>query len=112
MPSRTQFLGMILLGVGLVVGLSYLVTVVYPPLPVSQVELTVNILGQGITSPAEGLWKENSDSNVSVLATPTSGWGFSNWELNGSNSTTNPITFTVNANTTLTAVFKANPKPS
>ena len=45
-----------------------------------------------------------SGTQVSVTATPSSGYSFSGWS-NG--STTNPLTVTVNSNTTITANFQA-----
>jgi len=43
-------------------------------------------------------------ARVTVTATPTSGYAFSNWR-GASNSTSNPITITINDDETLTAVF-------
>ena len=44
-----------------------------------------------------------SGTQVSLTATPTSGYSFSGWS-NG--STTNPLTVTLNSNTTITANFQ------
>jgi len=43
-------------------------------------------------------------ARVTVTATPASGYAFSNWS-GASNSTSNPITITINSDETLTAVF-------
>jgi len=43
-------------------------------------------------------------ARVTVTATPASGYAFSNWR-GASNSTSNPITITINEDETLTAVF-------
>jgi len=44
-------------------------------------------------------------ARVTVTATPASGYVFSNWS-GASNSTSNPVTITINNNETLTAVFR------
>jgi hypothetical protein len=49
-----------------------------------------------------------SGTQVSLTATPTSGYSFSGWS-NG--STANPLTVTLNSNTTITANFELIPDP-
>ena len=48
-----------------------------------------------------------SGTQVSLTATPTSGYSFSGWS-NG--STANPLTVTLNSNTSITANFPGNSK--
>ena len=67
---------------------------------VKQYTLTASA-GDGGTVSGEGTFA--SGTQVSVTATPSSGYSFSGWS-NG--STTNPLTVTLNSNTTITANFQ------
>jgi hypothetical protein len=53
-------------------------------------------------NPAQAAYDRGA--RVTVTATPASGYAFSNWR-GASNSTSNPVTITINDNETLTAVF-------
>jgi len=70
--------------------------------------LTVSVSpsGAGTISPAPGDYWYDSGSSVSVSATANAGYAFSHWLLDGSNAgSSNPISVTMDAPHTLTAVF-------
>ena len=69
---------------------------------VKQYTLSVTAGQGGSVSTTGGTFSQGTE--VSITATPSSGYSFSQWS-NG--STTNPLTLTVNSNTNLTASFVA-----
>ncbi|MEM1839451.1 MAG: zinc dependent phospholipase C family protein, partial [Candidatus Bathyarchaeia archaeon] len=74
----------------------------------TQYKLTVSVSpsGAGTTSPAPGDYWYDAGSSVSVSATANAGYAFSHWLLDGSNAgSSNPISVTMSAPHTLTAVF-------
>lgn len=65
--------------------------------------LTVNTNGNGSVTPSGGTYTEGTD--VTLTATPASGWAFSSWS--GGASGSNPsVTITMNSNVTVTANFE------
>jgi uncharacterized repeat protein (TIGR02543 family) len=64
--------------------------------------LTTNVVGSGTITPASGTYP--TGTNVTLTATPAPGWTFTGWSGH-TTSTTNPLTITITANTTLTATF-------
>jgi hypothetical protein len=46
-----------------------------------------------------------SGTQVELTATPSTGFNFSNWQIDGANSSDNPITITMNSNKTVYAWF-------
>jgi uncharacterized repeat protein (TIGR02543 family) len=71
-----------------------------------QYMLTISVTGSGSTNPTIGSSSYASGSIVQVAATPSSGWQFSHWHLDGVDSgTTSPTTVTMNSAHTLEAVF-------
>lgn len=74
--------------------------------PVGSARVFVTALGQGGTVSGGGTFQIGSQ--VTVVATPASGWTFRNWLYNGTNliaSTSASYTFTLNEQTDLIAVF-------
>jgi hypothetical protein len=70
-----------------------------------QYALIVSVSGDGSTN-ATGTFMHDAFSNVTVLATPSSGWVFDHWTLNSSNAgSINPYTINMTADFDLTAVF-------
>jgi len=68
--------------------------------------LTISVTGSGSTNPAAGSSNYASGSIIQVAATPSSGWQFSHWHLDGVDSgSTSPATVTMNSAHTLEAVF-------
>ena len=80
------------------------------PTPALNYTLTVNLQGQGTVSlnPSGGSYA--SGTQVTLTATPTSGWQFSGWsgDLSGSQ---NPATVTINSNKSITATFTQQQGP-
>jgi len=73
-----------------------------PPIQITkQYTLTVSAGDGGSVSTAGGTFSQGTQ--VSITATPNSGYSFSGWS-NG--STANPLTVTLNSNTTITANFQ------
>ena len=71
-----------------------------------QSNLTVNVTGQGMVSKNPDQTTYSDGSNVTLTATPASGYTFSGWS--GSiTGTTNPVTITMNGDKTVTATFTA-----
>ncbi len=77
-----------------------------PPLP--KYILTITATAGGTTNPAPGNYTHSKGQNIPVNATPSAGYLFDHWELDGVNiGTTIPMKVTMNANHTLHAVFTA-----
>ncbi len=74
---------------------------------VVQSTLTINITGQGMVSKNPDQTTYSDGSNVTLTATPASGYTFSGWsgDISG---TTNPATITMNNNKNVTAIFTAS----
>jgi uncharacterized repeat protein (TIGR02543 family) len=66
--------------------------------------LTLAASGNGSTSPAAGTTSYTSGTQVTVTATPASGYVFTGWS-GAASGTGNPVTITVDGNKTLTASF-------
>ncbi len=72
--------------------------------------LSTVVSGSGNISPDPGGHQYAAGTAVSVSAAPASGWTFSYWLLNGVNvGSTSTYTVSMNADNTLTAVFKQQP---
>jgi uncharacterized repeat protein (TIGR02543 family) len=82
----------------------YCIYATYTPSAPPQYTVTVNTSGNGSVTlnPPGGVY--SAGTNVTLTATPDSGWQFSGWggDISG---TTNPATITVNSNMTITANF-------
>jgi hypothetical protein len=90
---------------------NYNLTAVFTELPPVEYTLHVQVSGQGTTN-ATGDVAYVVATTVNVLASPDSGWNFTNWLLNGTNAgSTNPYTITMNNNYNLTAVFTQTSQP-
>jgi len=75
-----------------------------PPPPVFT--LTIVVSAGGSTNPAAGAYSYAQGSNVSVQATPYSGYQFDHWELDTVNvGSANSYSVTMNSNCTLNALF-------
>ncbi len=75
------------------------ITATFTPI---QVNLTVNVTGQGSVDPNSGLY--DAGSAVTLTPTPEAGWQFDHWEgdLTGNDD---PAVITMNNHMTITAVF-------
>jgi hypothetical protein len=82
--------------------------------PPSPFILTVTTGSGGTTNPSAGSYSEASGSTVTVTASPSPGYIFGNFTLDGIVSTANPITVTMNSNHALSAFFapSSSPPPS
>jgi parallel beta-helix repeat protein len=74
--------------------------------PVGLYVLNISSVGSGSPSIATGLRIEVPGTELTVAANTIGGKAFLNWIIDGSNSTDNPITVTMNANHNLQAVFE------
>ena len=71
----------------------------------TQYTLTINISGQGTINPVQGRSHIYSDgTQVTVTATPASGWSFDQWGGNASGTNTS-VTITMDSNKNITAYF-------
>ena len=78
-----------------------------PPLKYS---LTITTTSGGTTEPIPGTYNLLSGTSVSVKATPDTNYVLDHWELDGTNlGTSNPVSFTMDKNYTLHAVFVYSP---
>ncbi|MBS4013114.1 MAG: trypsin-like serine protease [Bacteroidetes bacterium] len=71
----------------------------------TQYTLTMAVNGTGSVSPVPGTHTYNQGSTVNISASPSPGFVFDKWIVNGSNYTTASLQITMNANTTATAYF-------
>jgi len=72
--------------------------------------MAVNTTGWGTTSPSVGAHIYDSDTSVTITATPASGYRFVNWTGSVSNSTSDTTTVTMSSDTTtVTANFEKIP---
>jgi len=84
----------------------HVLTAVFVKIPLVQHQLTIQVVGSGVTNPAAGNYSYDEGSNVSVLATPDLDWAFDHWELDGAGPFyINPREVTMDANHSLTAFF-------
>lgn len=68
-------------------------------------ELTVSVVGEGTTDPAVGIHTFAQNTDVLLTATPSTGWIFEKWVINGIDVTENPYTLTITENSSAEAVF-------
>jgi hypothetical protein len=81
------------------------VTQTLTPATSTTYNVNISVSGSGTTNPAPGTCGPYaSGSTVSVTATPSSGYKFDHW-AGGISGTANPVTFTVNSNLSVQAVF-------
>jgi uncharacterized repeat protein (TIGR02543 family) len=71
-----------------------------------QYTLTIAAGTGGTTNPAPGNYTHDSGTQVSITATPSSGYKFSGW-TGSATGTTNPITITIDSDKSITANFTA-----
>jgi hypothetical protein len=67
--------------------------------------LTISASSGGTTNPTPGSYVYDKGTSVTVTATPSSGYYFSYWSLDGTVYYNNPITVTMTADHSLTAYF-------
>jgi len=79
--------------------------------PPAQYQLTISTTFGGTTNPPPGVELYDQGASVTVSAIPDSGYHFTQWLLDGTTSTTNPITLTMNQNYMLQAVFEQDQPP-
>ena len=72
----------------------------------TQYKLTRSVTGQGTVSGADGFYA--AGTSVQLTATPAAGYQFTGWSGNVVGAA-NPLTFTLNSPSTLTANFSASP---
>jgi len=79
-----------------------------PVVPPTQYTLTVTLTGSGSVSKNPNKATYNDGEQVTLMATPNSGYSFSGWsgDINGN---TNPYALTMNGNKNITANFTQNP---
>ena len=80
------------------------VTANFVLIPPMQYSLTVNVVGSGSVARNPGKPTYNPGEQVTLTATPGSGYSFSSWS-GGASGTANPVTLTMNGNKTVTANF-------
>jgi len=68
-------------------------------------DLTISVNGQGTTNPSVGTYKYDSSTQVTITASPASGWKFDHWS--GDASGTSPtIVITMDSDKDITAYFE------
>ena len=79
-----------------------------PVVPPTQYTLTVTLTGSGSVSKNPNKATYNDGEQVTLMATPNSGYSFSGWsgDINGN---TNPYALTMNGNKNITTNFTQNP---
>lgn len=70
--------------------------------------LTIQVNGNGSTSPPGGTYEINGGDTVAITATPDSGWEFASWT--GDSSETDPdVSFIIDSDTLIMANFAERP---
>ena len=80
------------------------VTATFTQNPPVQYSLMVNVNGSGSVGKSPNKSAFDQGETASLMATPGSGYAFSNWSVDAS-GTTNPVTVTMNGSKTVTANF-------
>ncbi len=68
-------------------------------------DLTININGQGTTNPSPGTHTYDDGTQVTITASPASGWKFDHWGGDAS-GTSNTVAITMNSSKDVTAYFE------
>ena len=73
-----------------------------------QYEIDVTVEGEGTVKEEVIIQggKFNSGSQIKLTASPSNGWDFSNWKVNGNSDSTNPLIVDSNEDKTIVAVFQ------
>ena len=81
------------------------ITAYFSQLPPTQYTLTINVSGQGTTNPGPGTYTYDKGIQVTIIATPASGWRFDHWggDASGSSPT---FVITIDCNKSVTAYFE------
>ena len=66
--------------------------------------LTIDSVGRGTTNPSEGIHTYDNDSEVTLAATPATGWRFDHWQGDIS-GTDDSATLTIDSDKTVSAYF-------
>jgi len=74
--------------------------------------LTVNVQGNGTTSPDIGTYTFDEGSTVHLEAIPAQGWQFSHWLINGQQLNESSITLTMDKNYEVVAYFIESETPN
>lgn len=74
-------------------------------------QLTIEVIGNGFTSPYQGIYSYASGTQLTIYAYPDMGYVFDHWEDGNSNNlgTDSPITIEITDNMTIRAVFTTIP---
>lgn len=71
-----------------------------------QVSLTIDVQGTGTTNPAQGTSVHESGTQVTLTATPATGWTFDRWEGAVADATAQSTTILLDDDQTVTAFFE------
>lgn len=82
-----------------------------PPPEQTTYTVTVTASPNGVTTPAANAYTYNLGETVTLTATPSEGYTFSYWLVNGQQQLDNPLTLTVLGDTTVTPVFTLSTQP-
>jgi len=82
-----------------------------PPVDCSSMtyDLNISVSGEGITNPNVGNYEYDSGTQVTITASPASGWEFDHWSGTDNNAA-NPTTITMNSDKSVTAHFVPPPE--
>ena len=82
------------------------ITANFVEITVRNYSLTINVVGEGTTDPASGVYEYRSWTFINITAIPSPGWFFDYWSSGGINGSQNPLIVVMNQNRTVTAFFK------
>jgi hypothetical protein len=103
--SKKKLAGIIVGCIIVVIVIVVITTLQAPPTPAYTLSVIVSPSGAGSVSPAGGEYE--SGVQVTLTASPASGYTFDCWDYTTSGFTfTNPVIITMNSNKTITAHFK------
>ena len=81
------------------------ITAYFSQLPPTQHTFSINVSGQGTTNPGSGTYTYDEGIQVTISATPASGWTFDHWGGDASSSSSTFV-ITIDSNKSVTAYFK------
>jgi hypothetical protein len=79
--------------------------------PPTEYSLNISVSGSGTTNPVAGNYSYQSGASITITQQAVSGWHFDHWIADGVSYTATSISFVMNSNTTIQAVFIQDSQP-
>jgi hypothetical protein len=82
----------------------------FETIPIVSHDLTIGVIGQGTINPSIGTHKYDNGTQVTITASPASGWKFDHWSGDASGASAT-IVMTMDSDKDITAYFEEEPPP-